>query len=66
MPGGFPRKVLCAIFYLSTTVFYKLLISPNGGLGGSTVKHAAIAAPVSGARAAAVAVGHTADAKNRW
>ena len=48
MPGGFPRKVLCAIFYLSTTVFYKLLISPNGGLG-STVKHAAISAAVRGA-----------------
>ena len=56
MPGGFPRKVLCAIFYLSTTVFYKLLISPNGGLG-STVKHAAISAAVRGADVAvAVAV----------
>ena len=56
MPGGFPRKVLCAIFYL-LTVFYKLLISPNGGLGGSTVKHAAISAAVRGADVAvAVAV----------
>ena len=56
-----PRYVACVPCYLrafclscsfcfssSSSVFYKLLISPNGSLG-STVKHAAISAAVRGA-----------------